>query len=149
MQRMTKVLGLCAVLMAGPALAESDPDKAIEYRQQLYRSLGANLTGIVLNLRQEVAFPENVPIHAANLAAIMPLIKAATEQDTANQGSAKTQAKPEIWADWATFERLADAANVEAQKLAEVAASGDMAAIGAQVQATGGACKECHDRFRE
>ena len=149
MHRTTKVLALCTLCLAGPALAQSAPDKAIEYRQQLYRSLEANLIGIVLNLRQEVAFPENVPVHASNLAAIMPLIKAATEQNTAGQGSAKTEAKPAIWDDWATFERLADAATAQAEKLAEVVATGDMAAIGAQVQATGGACKECHDRFRE
>ncbi|TVQ34516.1 MAG: cytochrome c [Geminicoccaceae bacterium] len=153
MQRMTKILGLCTVLLTGiavtsPVAADTAPDKAIEYRQQLYQTLGANLTAIVLNLRQEVAFQENIPTHADTLAAILPLIKAATEQNTAGQGSARTQAKPEIWSDWDTFARLADESVTAGQRLAEVAAAGDMQALGQQVQATAATCRACHDRFR-
>ncbi len=154
MQRMIKALGLAAVLLgglvlAGPAAAQAEPDKAIEYRQQLFKTLGANLTAIVLNLRQEVSFAENVPTHANTLAAILPLIEAAVEQDTAGQGSARTAAKPEIWSDWDTFSRLANEATAEAELLAEVAAGGDMQALGQQVQAMAGSCRACHDRFRD
>lgn len=154
MQRMTKVLGLCAVLLGGlavavPAQADADPDKAIEYRQQLYRTLGANLTAIVLNLRDEVSFAENVPTHADTIAAILPLVKAATAQDTAGQGSATTRARPVLWSEWDTFERLHGDAVAQSQQLAEVAATGDMAALGPEVQAMAGTCRACHDRFRE
>ena len=60
----------------------------------------------------------------------------------------KTAAKPEIWAQPADFKAAHDALVVEAGKLVTVAASGDAAAIGAQLQATGKACGGCHKPFR-
>ncbi len=60
---------------------------------------------------------------------------------------AKTAAKPEIWKDRAEFDRLGKEAKVETAKL--VAAAGvDLATLRAQVQATGRACKNCHDKFQ-
>ena len=60
---------------------------------------------------------------------------------------AKTAAKPEIWKDRAEFDRLGKEAKVETAKLA-AAAGVDLAALRAQVQATGRACKNCHDKFQ-
>ena len=39
--------------------------------------------------------------------------------------------------------------NKEANELAKVAATGDVAAIKAQFGKTGGTCKGCHDAFRK
>ncbi|MFW5680465.1 MAG: c-type cytochrome, partial [Pseudomonadota bacterium] len=153
MQRLIKTCGLCTVLLVGaavaaPAWAQAAPDKAIEYRQQVYKTLGANLTAIALNLRQEVSFAENIPAHADALAAVIPLVAGATEQNTAGQGSAQTEAKPEIWDEWDEFVELAEDSEAAVMELANVADSGDMQAIGAQLQATAASCKACHDRFR-
>ena len=154
MQRMSRVLGSGMVLfgaltLATPVHADIDPDKAIEYRQQLFRTLTANLTGIVLNVRGDVDFAENVPTHANTIAATLPMIKGALEIDTAGQGSARTRAKPEIWSDWSTFERLYGDAVTQAERLAEVASSDDLGAVAPEVQAMASACSACHDRFRD
>ena len=61
----------------------------------------------------------------------------------------KTAALPEIWAKAAEFKAAQDAFAREAGALARVSASGDMAAIRSQARKLGGACKSCHDRFRE
>ena len=59
-----------------------------------------------------------------------------------------TEALPTIWEKPEEFaaaqQRLVD----ESARLAELAASGDAAATGEQVAATGAACKNCHDTFR-
>ncbi|MEO1090623.1 MAG: cytochrome c [Pseudomonadota bacterium] len=140
---------LCTLCFAAPASAEADADNAIKYRQQLYKVLGASITGIAMNLKQEVTFPGDVPAFADSIALTLPHIKAATEQNTAGQGSATTKAKPAIWSDWGTFEELADEAVAASAKLQEAAASGDMAAVGQATQTMGAACKACHDKFRE
>ena len=64
------------------------------------------------------------------------------------ESGAPTNALPDIWKDRATFDKLAKDAKAETVKL--VAAAGtDLAALRAQVQATGRACKSCHDKFQK
>lgn len=58
----------------------------------------------------------------------------------------KPGAKPNIWTDRATFDAGIAKLQVEATKLAAVT---DAAGLKAQFPATGGACKNCHDTFRE
>ncbi|GBG00842.1 hypothetical protein AZSI13_01690 [Azospira sp. I13] len=44
--------------------------------------------------------------------------------------------------------KIARAFNAEANKLAEVAAGGDINAIKVQFGKTGETCKSCHDKYR-
>lgn len=138
----------CA-LLAGAAVADTDPDNAIKYRKAVLQPLGANLTGIAMNAKGEVAFPDAVPAHAQMVAAAAPLLLPAFEQNTAGEGSAQTKAKDAIWDDWDSFAELANDLEVAAAELASVADAGDMAAVGRQLGAVGGTCKACHDKFRE
>ena len=57
-------------------------------------------------------------------------------------------AKADIWANWSQFQSAANTLAAEASKLAEVAKTGDKAAIKAQFDAFGGACGGCHKPFR-
>jgi cytochrome c556 len=62
----------------------------------------------------------------------------------------KTGAKPEIWAEFDKFKVLPAALQSEEQKLAEAIKSGDKAAVGAQLAATGkNGCGGCHTPYRE
>ncbi len=142
-------LVLGAGLVSGTALGQADPDNAIKYRQQIYKTLGANITGVVMNLKGEVEFPDAVAVHAQTLADTAPLALPAMMQNTAGQGSAQTQAKAELWDDWADFESLHDDMESAAMELAAAASAGDMAAVGQATQALGGACKACHDKYRD
>lgn len=60
----------------------------------------------------------------------------------------KTRAKMEIWDDMDDFKDKLAAFRTEAAKLAEVAATGDEAAIKAQFANTGKTCKSCHDEYK-
>ena len=60
-----------------------------------------------------------------------------------------SDAKPEIWQDWNKFVAAAKTMGDESGKLARLAQSGDMAAIGAQVKAVGKSCGGCHKPFRK
>ena len=58
----------------------------------------------------------------------------------------KPGAKPNIWTDRATFDAALVKLQAETTKLAAVT---DAAGLKVQFPATGGACKNCHDTFRE
>jgi len=135
--------------VAGAAFAQAAPDDAVKYRQTIFETLGANITGVVMNLKGEVSFPDSVPIHARTLADTAPLVLPAMEQNTAGEGSAETEALDKIWDNWDDFAAKADDMQVAATRLAELAEGGDMQAIGAQVQELGGTCKACHDEYRD
>ena len=59
-----------------------------------------------------------------------------------------TAAKPEIWSDRAGFEKAAGNFTAAAEKLQQVAATGDKDAFKAQFGATGATCGACHRAYR-
>jgi cytochrome c556 len=61
---------------------------------------------------------------------------------------AKSEAKANIWTDAAGFSAAAAASQLQVSKLNQAAISGDMNAVRAQIRATGGSCKACHDKYR-
>lgn len=60
----------------------------------------------------------------------------------------RSYGRPIIWTDRATFEQRANAVATETERLRATLASGDAAAVAAQLRATGAACQACHDTFR-
>lgn len=63
-------------------------------------------------------------------------------------GTGETRAKSEIWSDWEGFKKVASAHVEETKKLLAAAEAGDVAALGAQLKATGGSCGACHKPYR-
>lgn len=59
-----------------------------------------------------------------------------------------TEALPTIWEQPEEFEAAKAKFVAESATMMEVAAGGDAAAVGEQVKALGGSCKNCHDTFR-
>jgi cytochrome c556 len=64
------------------------------------------------------------------------------------ESGVKTYALPAIWQKYDDFVKLGKAAQGEAAKLNQVALSKDGNALKAQMEATGKACKACHDNYR-
>ncbi|HYM04827.1 MAG TPA: cytochrome c [Stellaceae bacterium] len=62
----------------------------------------------------------------------------------------KTGAKPDIWKEWDKFKAIIPTLQTEEQKLVDAIKTGDKAAIGAQLGATGkNGCGGCHTPYRE
>lgn len=68
---------------------------------------------------------------------------------TGPESGVKTEALAAIWADEAGFKAKAQAFDDEAAKLNDVVAVENVEAIKAQALAVGGACKACHETFRQ
>ena len=61
----------------------------------------------------------------------------------------KTDALQTVWAKPDEFKQAAAKLVEESAKFNALAQAGDIAAIGEGMKALGGACKGCHDKFRE
>ncbi len=142
------VIGSLAVAFAGiaAATAAQDPANVIKYRQMVMTSIGAHIGAIVTVIKGEVSFTGHVAKHARALHAASLMIPDIFPPGT---DVGETRAKPDIWQNWAKFEAAYKALQREAEELARVADSGDMAAVGAQLQNVGKACGGCHKPFRK
>ena len=91
--------------------------------------------------------PKEFVTRAERVAFVARLLDEAFPPDS--KSGAPTQAKPEIWANRAEFDRLLEDMQTKTAELARVAGSQDMEQIRPAFGAAGEACKACHDKFRE
>ena len=123
-----------------------DGEAYIQYRQAVMSGIGANMGAISAILKNRLAMPGHVAIHATLMADSAQLIGPAFEKKVTE---GPTDAKAEIWEDWEDFEK--DIAEFEkaARNLATAASGKDPAAIGPAVKALGKSCGGCHKEFRK
>ena len=121
----------------------------IETRQKNLKELGAAMKTVgdqmksgAPSLDEIRPAVQTIKTHAAEIGTWFPA-------GTGPESGIKTEALPKIWEDQAGFQAAAQKLSDEANKLSDVATGDDLAAIGAQVGATGGACKNCHDNYRQ
>lgn len=121
----------------------------IEARQKNLKDLGAamktagdQLKSSAPALEQIRPAVQTIKTHAADLANWFP-------QSTGPEAGIETEALARIWEDPAGFQAAHQRLVDESNKLSDMATGDDLAAIGAQASAVGGACKNCHDNFRQ
>ncbi len=130
---------------AQPTAAE----RAIEYRQALYKVISGNFGPLAQSAQGKIELaPAVARKYAERLASLADFTRDAFP-DVSREG--KTRALPAIWAERAEFDRLIYDLNTRAKALAAVTASADATPedFQAAVGAVGDACKSCHTRFRE
>lgn len=152
------------IRIAGPALAvvlasiatlaplsvraqgAADEKAVIEYRQLVMGAVGSNMGAIGGILKNQLALPGAIANHAQQMADSAKLMGPAFKQKVT---AGKTDAKPEIWSDWAKFEKAIADYEKAATNLAAAAKGSDPAATGAAVKALGESCGGCHESFRK
>ena len=134
-----------SALMLGGAQAQDD-EHILGYRQKVMKSMGASMGAIGDILKHKLPFAGHIAVHAGDISRMSAVIEESFEKEITE---GRTDAKPDVWLDWDKFVAAAEALEAEGAKLAEVAGSGDMAAIGGQVKALGKACGDCHKPFRK
>ncbi|MFZ4537800.1 c-type cytochrome [Propionivibrio sp.] len=150
MQKIIAVLVLAGVASASFAQQTLKPEEMIKFRKAGYSFMSWNMGKIKANL--DGTFNKDQVIAAANLVAATAnsgmgaLYAPGTDKDVAGE---KTRLKSEFFQQPDKVKELAMNFSKEANELAKVAATGDVAAIKAQFGKTGGACKACHEEFRK
>ena len=142
------VFAAAAVALAAPAHAQfAKPEDAIKYRKAAFQVMQTHFGRVGAMANGRIPFDAAVIANNAAIAETMSKLPYAAFIDGTDKGD--TNAKPEIWANRAKFNAAAEKMQGEMSKLAVVAKAGTIDAIKAQVGATGGACKACHDDFRK
>ena len=152
MRKLPSALALAAFAFTLPLTAAADDaiETAIEARQGFYEMLAINMATLAGMAKGDVAYDEAAASRAA------ANIEALTHYDLPGlfiEGSAAgqaedTAAKPEIWTDMDGFKAKFDGL-VQAAAGSSEAVKGGQANVGPVVGKLGGACKACHDVYRE
>jgi len=142
---------LAVYLWVGQTEAAADVKTAIEARQKAMKGNGGHMKAINDFIEKGEGDAAQVAEHATAIAGIAKVIPTVFPKGSGmdDDHGIKTAAKADIWTDWAGFEAAAANLGTQATKLAEVAATGDKAAIAAQFGVVGKeGCGGCHSKFR-
>ncbi len=139
------VVMICVALPSTDVLAQDD-GAFLTHRQKVMASIGGHMGAIGAIMKNKLPYQKTIAVHALSLQMTSRVIKVAFEKEIT---AGKTDAKADIWKDWDKFVAAAKKMGEESGKLAQVAQSGDMAAIGEQVKAVGKSCGGCHKSFRK
>lgn len=140
---------LTAALIAGgvTASAASPAAQTIGARQANFKKMGAAMKALKDELAgsADKAKLSGAARTVASMArAQQPLFPAGTGPTS----GVKTDALPAIWAQRPVFDAASAKLVAEADKLVELAGSGNTGAVLAQFKAVGGSCAACHRQFR-
>lgn len=143
---------LALALLAPSAQAQMSAEDMIKTRQSGYTFMAWNMSKIKAQVVDgTVPYDKAQVLAAANLIAATAnsgmgaLFRPGTEQGT---GWKPTRVKANFFQEPDEVRRIAMHYIGQANKLQEVAATGDTAAIKAQFGELGQACKACHDKYR-
>lgn len=141
------LLAGAALVMAVPASAQfAKAEDAIKYRKNALFVMQQNFGRVAGMAGGKIPFDASVAAESAAVAEFMAKLPWAGFGPGTDLGD--TKAKPEIWTNRAKFDDYAKKMQAEMSKLTIAAKSGNLDNIKVAVNATGGACKACHDDFR-
>lgn len=150
MKRRLTLISLTLATFALAACADNTPGgKAAHERHENFEAIGEAFDAINDQLESNAPDLATVKAETAKIAGLAPQVKNWFPAGSGPQDGKKTDAKAEAWSKPAEFAqahtRFVDAVSA----LQAVAATGDMAAIGASAKTLGASCKGCHDKFKE
>lgn len=141
---MKRLMMTLAVLLL-PMGSFADGEVENQYRQAVMKSIGGHMSSMATILRNQVHV-EDLALHARGLAALADV---APEVFPEGSNTDKSKSKDEVWSDPEGFKAAMDEFVVAAKGMSTAADSGDMSQIGPAIQALGGSCKGCHDKYQE
>lgn len=147
------VAALCAgMAVSATAHTESPaggpkPEHYVKYRQSVFTLIRWNFGPMVAVVKGQAPYDSaRFAAQAARVAALAPMIAEGFHPST--KGAKKTEAKDDIYANPAEFNRLAKDLETASANLARVAQGGNLEQIKPAFMATGKACGACHDKFK-
>lgn len=144
----TLVLAATTVVFAAPASAQfAKVEDAIKYRKSSLFVMQQNFSRVAGMAAGKVPFDAKIAADSAAVAQYMSKLPWSAFAAGTDKGD--TKAKPEIWNEPTKFKDYADKMQAEMNKLSAATLAGNLDSIKAAVNATGSACKTCHDAFRK
>lgn len=122
--------------------------RAAEQRHESFEQIGDAMKSIGDELKGEKPDVAKIQAAAVLINGMAPKVETWFPAGSGPADGIKTEAKQDIWTKPDEFKAAAAAFVAEAAKFNTTAQAGDLAAIGAGMQALGGTCKGCHDKFK-
>ena len=140
-------LALLGAVMSSTASAQfAKPEDAVKYRQSALSIMGTHLTRIGAMANGRVPFDAKAATENADILATVSRLPWAGFGPGTDKLSQR--AKPEIWAQQAKFNELAEAMTGETAKLAAAAKTNNLDNLKTAFASTAASCKACHDAYR-
>jgi cytochrome c556 len=148
MNRRVALSGFLALGLAAGAAAQMKPDAVIAYRRSAMTLIGWNFGPMGAMVKGKIPFEaKEFAKHAERIALLAPQVLEGFAKGS--DKGAETDAKAEIWTHFDDFQsKLNDLIN-ESKALSDVARAGDEGRMKDQFKKLGGACKACHDKYKQ
>lgn len=139
-------------LLSSTVIAELKPEDEIKFRQSAMTFMRWNMGNIKAQVNgKSQSFDKDKVINAANVIAAIAndnLGSLFNEKSKTGKGWKDTRVKAEYFKQPQQVAKYAKAFNREANKLAQVAQTGNKSEIKTQFDNLFSACKDCHKKFR-
>ncbi len=139
------VIGAGVLVITTPALADKAAD-AVDYRQGIMTAIGWNIGPMGAMVKGKIPFDATRFAFLAGRSAM--LAPMASEGFSVDSKQAKSHAKATLWDNKEDFDKRMKEFVGATTKLAEVAKSGDEAAMKKEFGNTVHSCKGCHDKYQ-
>jgi cytochrome c556 len=148
MKKTGLTLFVAVMLGSSPVgMAQAKPDYAIRYRQSVYTAILWNYLPMGDMVRGKTPYDKAAfALRAERVAALTPMLLEGFPKGS--DRGAKTEAKPNIWSDFADFSAKMKSFETESKTLATVSAAGDLEKIKTQFAKVSETCKSCHSKFK-
>jgi cytochrome c556 len=141
------LIALSAATLSFSAAAQfAKPEEALKYRKASFTVMGTHFGRLAAMAQGKVPFDAQAVVANADVVANMAKLPWVAFVEGSDQGD--TKAKHEVWSQAPKFKELAEKLQTESVKLAAAAKSGKEDTFKAAFTATAGACKSCHDDFK-
>ena len=139
------VIGLATAL---PAAAQFQrPDDAVKYRKAAFNVMAAHFGRIGAMAQGRVPFDATAAAANADIVVFMSTLPYAGFVE-GTSGTEKGTPKANVWSERAKFDAAAKKMQEDVAKLAVAAKSNNLDQVKTAFGAAAGACKACHDDFR-
>ena len=140
--------GVSALLTALPAAAQfQKPEDAVKYRKAAFTVMATHFGRIGAMASGRAPYDAAAAVANAEVVADMSKLPYAGFVEGTG-GSEKGQPKANVWSERAKFDAAAKKMQDEVTKLSTVAKTNNLDQLKAAFGAAAGACKDCHDNFR-
>ena len=146
-------IAFAAPLLTLALAACGNPDtpggRIADQRHENFEEIGDAFKVVTDQLQSSKPDVAAIQAAAATITGFAPKVATWFPAGSSPADGIKTDALLAIWAKPAEFKAAAARLVDESAKFNALAQAGDLAAIGNGMKALGGACKNCHDTFRE
>jgi cytochrome c556 len=148
---MKKIILTCIAISAAAVSFSASaqfakPEDAVKYRKAAFTVMSSHFGRLGAMAQGKAPFDAKIALDNAEIVADMA--KLPWHAFGEGTETAETKAKPEVWKQGTKFKEASDKLQSETVRLVAAAKTGKEDAFKTAFSATGGACKACHDDFK-